>query len=105
MAQEIFYIVQGDLEPPVKGVFKDSDGNAINLTGKTLKFYLRNAELTGTVTVTDGPNGKAQYDWVSVDTDTAGGFQGEFKIVHTGPRPQTAPADLPIWVSIRPKVA
>jgi hypothetical protein len=86
MANEYFDIKQGDLLPTLDAILKDDNG-PVDMTGSTLKFFMRTPE--GTVKVngsaaTADPNqvvnkGKVSYAWSGTDTDTPGMYQGEFE--------------------------
>lgn len=99
-----FYTKQHDLEPPITGQLKNSDGSAINLTGKTVVAVMRPfGATTGTIrrsaTIVD-PNPDfvanpdavhVQFSFTSGDTDVVGILDHEWEIMHAGSRPQTVP--------------
>lgn len=108
-----FHIKKDDLEPPLKIRICDSDsGDVFDLTGYTSKFYmaLKSDKSTvkvdaGTVTITDETDGKAEYRWVSGDTDTEGLYYYEFRFETTGSgRPFTVPVVSPGVVYIEGKI-
>lgn len=73
--------VMGEKPAPLTYQFLDSDGAPINLTGYTAKFSYQEHDGTATVsnaTVSDGPNGKAQYTWTGAEFPTAGRYRAEF---------------------------
>lgn len=71
----------GEVPPPLLHQFLDFSGEVINLTGFTTLDM--NIEVIpsvtgplgdGTVTVTDAPNGKVQYEWTSTDMADPGDY-------------------------------
>lgn len=85
---EIFYIKKGALQPYFRTKAEDSSGTAVDITGATIYCTLTkldgtvqvNAQTAGIV-VTDGTAGEFEYRWVSGDTDIAGTYEVEFRIV------------------------
>lgn len=93
-------IVQNDTRPPLEFDITQ-DGKSVNLTGATVKFYMKNAD-TGAVkingaacTVTDAVKGKCRYSWQASDTNTVGTYSGEVEVtfpdssIHTGYKQMT----------------
>jgi hypothetical protein len=86
----------GDATTPV--VLKDDTGAAINLTGATVKLFIRKADGTGTplnrtVTIVTPANGTVRYDWVATDTDTAGDYVMEYQITFGDGKIATVPTE------------
>lgn len=79
-----FFLRRGDRTSPLRRTLVDFDGNPIDLTSKTVKFYLANAQtevfvVNGSViTPVDAVNGVVQYEWEPGTTDVAGNYLGEF---------------------------
>jgi hypothetical protein len=74
------YVV-GEKPSPLEYQFLDSSGSPINIAGWTAKFQCQ--ELFGTVfsgsaTVTDGANGKAQYVFTGSEFPTSGQYRAAF---------------------------
>lgn len=74
------YVV-GEIPPPLQYQFQDSNGLAIDLTGHTVKFSVR--EQYGTATeydavLSDAANGIVQYAWTGGEFPTAGSYRSEF---------------------------
>ena len=98
MARVIFDMKQGDLKPALQVTLKDGDGVAVNVTGATVKFSMRNQATRalkineGTVTLVTAASGIVRYDWVAGDTDTPGLYDAEFEVTYAGPAgPETFP--------------
>lgn len=73
-----FYVVKNDLQPAYPAQIKNADGTVRNITGSTIYCTMKtkggstikiNRSTTGIV-ITDGANGKFEYQWQSGDTDT-----------------------------------
>lgn len=90
-----FTIKQNDTAPSVEAVLKNSAGTAVDLTGATVNFHMK--DLGGTVvvdaaaSVTDASGGTVQYDWDAADTDTAGTFYAEFEVEYPDGTIETFP--------------
>ena len=73
-------IIQGSTRPTLPVVFVKNDGSPVVITGATLAGKIRkqgtsaSVALAGSVSVTDGPNGKATLSYTSADVATAGLF-------------------------------
>lgn len=86
-------LVQNDTRPALEFSVRE-DGQAVDLTGATVKFYMKDsagsAKLAGAAcTITDATNGKCQYVWQAGDLDTAGTFTGEVQVTFSDGRIQT----------------
>lgn len=108
---EMFDIVKDATRPFLQATVTDGSGTAVDLTGATAVFDMRDE--AGTLKVTaasvdifDATNGKLRYKWAAADTDTVGKFEAEFTVTFddasilkfpTGPEP--------ITVSVREDVA
>lgn len=78
---EVVRIVKGDRLRPLTGTLRDSQGNAVDLTGCTLEFRMVDDEGTAKIvgsaaTVTDYEGGTFSYSWGANDLDTAGVYRG-----------------------------
>ena len=87
-------IVQNDTRPPLEFTLTQ-DGAPVNLTGCTVRFYMKDAvsgstKISGaTCTVTDAANGKCRYDWTGTDTNTVGTYLGEVEVTFGDGKIQT----------------
>ena len=91
MAAERHTITVGDTLTPLGAQLLQRDSNgalsAVDLTDKTVKFFMVDedgtdvvAETTTGVSVTDATSGQVQYDFAPADVDTAGTFYGWFRV-------------------------
>ena len=96
------YLKQGDLAPPLR-----VDTNA-DLTGATAVAKIRrlhdDTTMTKNLTITDAPNGIAEYQWQAGDTDTAGTYHVEAVVTFAGGSIQTFPQRSYLEITIRPRV-
>lgn len=90
-----FTIRQYDLSPSIRATLLDADGQVINLTGASVTLKLKLAGSTvvieRTMTVANAVQGIVQYDWVSGDTDVAGTYLINFKVIYDDGSPETFP--------------
>lgn len=92
-----FYIKQNDSSPSLRVSIKDGDGDAINLTGASVRFHL--VAVGETTPVIDAPAnivvpeiaGIVQYDWESSQTSVVGSYKGEFEVTFPGGSVETFP--------------
>ena len=84
-------MAKGDTGPDLEATVLKPDGTVQDLTGATGTWSMVNAETktpkvtAGAATIPSPPTqGKIQYPWVAADTDTAGVFEGRFKVTLSG---------------------
>ncbi|KHE73150.1 BppU family phage baseplate upper protein [Halobacillus sp. BBL2006] len=87
--QTILRFRQGDTRDAIKAVLK-KDGNPVNLTGKTVLFYMSNG-VEGYAEVIDAAAGVVMYPVEESMTTEEGVFYAEFKVVHEDGRKSTYP--------------
>ena len=87
-------IVQNDTKPYLEFEITQ-DGAPVDLTGATVKFYMKDAT-TGSVkingsacTITDATKGKCRYVWAAADTNTVGTYLGEIEVTFPDTKIQT----------------
>ncbi len=104
-------VKQGDLFPDVETTVKDETGAAVDITGATLTFSMRNARdpsvrpVNGAAGVLVTANqGKIAYRWASGETNTPGTYEGEFRITPSAGDPFKVPTDGYITIVIESKV-
>lgn len=84
-------LVSGDHGHPVEVVISDPHtGLPVNLTGTTVRLYLRRigaatlaATITGTLPGT-GTDGRARFVWPPATLDTPGDYRGEIEVSAAG---------------------
>jgi len=100
MSIKVLHLKENDLQPYYYATAKDSDGDAINVTGATIYCTMKlmdgsvkiDRQTTG-ITITDGANGQFEYRWQAGDTDTVGRYKIEFEINPASGGKFTLPAD------------
>jgi hypothetical protein len=101
-----FVIKQGDTSPSIKAVLTDSDGVAINLTGCSVDFVMKDYNngvvLNEAMTIVTPLQGIVQYDWQIGDTDNTGTYYAEFKVTYTNLSVETFPNNSNVTVVIYP---
>lgn len=96
-------IKEGDLDPSF-GVQLTVSGEAVDLTGKTVVFRMRDTN-TGLVvveraaTIVDTTTGHVEFQWADGDTDVPGLYRAQFEVTSAG-RPRTFPADDYLYIRI-----
>lgn len=99
-----FYVKQNDTSPAMLATLQDAEGNAVNLTGATVRFHMRsvggNPVVDAAATIVTPLSGIVRYNWVAADTDTAGTYQAEFEVTYADASIETFPNDGYIVVQI-----
>lgn len=105
-----FYIKQNDTSPSMLATLQDASGNAVDITGASVRFHLRPIS-SSTVTVDEAATivtadeGTVRYDWDAADTDTIGSYQAEFEVTYADASIETFPNDGYIRVEIISDIA
>lgn len=92
-----FSIKKGDDSPALTSTLLDGNGDAVNLTGATVRFYMTKRgedtpTVSGTATIDDDEtSGIVTYPWGEGDTDTAGDYEAEWEVEFAGGEIQTFP--------------
>lgn len=83
--------VEGDTSPPLVCTYTDSDGNAIDVSGWTIKLHLErpsgSTALSVTATLTDPTNGIFEFRWSA--GDLVAGFNQKADVEFTNLTPDT----------------
>jgi hypothetical protein len=105
-----FYIKQNDTSPALLATLQDADGNAVNVTGGSIRFHMR--QIGSTAIVVDAAavivtplQGTVRYDWLAADTAEIGSYQAEFEVTYADASIETFPNDGYIRVKIIDDVA
>lgn len=93
-----FPIKKNDTSPSLLATLQDGNGAAIDLTGASVRFLMRQigssaVKVDAAMTVTDASAGSVRYDWQAGDTDTSGSYQVEFEVTYAGGGIETFPND------------
>lgn len=89
-------LVKGDSNPKIEFTCVNFDNDAVNLTDKTVDFFVRRANSSShtnsstTCSVTDAPNGKVEYQVNGDDFPDTGTYFGDLVITDSG-RSETSP--------------
>ena len=96
-------MVQNDTLPVLE-VTLNQDGCPIDLTGCTVKFYMKNAD-SGAVKINgeemdivSAEDGTCRYNWTATDTNTVGDYLGEVEVTYPSGKIQTAYKQLVIII-------
>ena len=99
-----FFIKQNDTTPILQATLKDADGNAVDLTGATVRFHMADAAFNSKVdaagTVHDAPNGVVRYEWQADDTDTAGEFIAEWEVTYADNEVESFPSEYYLEIKV-----
>lgn len=105
-----FNIKQNDTGPAMLATLQDANGNAINLTGASVRFHMRsvgggNPIVDAAATVVTAASGIVRYNWAAADTDTIGTYQAEFEVTYADASIESFPNDGYIAVQIVDDIA
>ena len=106
----MFYIKENDTSPVLEVTLQDSDGDAVDVTGATVRFHMRaigstTAKVNAAATIVTAASGVVRYTWQTGDTDTIGEFEGEFQVTFGGGAVQSFPNDGWLRISILDDIA
>jgi len=95
MSEQRFVIKRNDTSPSIQRTLRDSAGDAIDLTGATVRFKMSTirgvSKVDAVASIEDAANGLVQYDWQAADTDTAGLFYCEWEATYADSNVETFP--------------
>lgn len=105
-----FYIKQNDTSPTMLATLQNASGSAIDLTGATVRFYMRpvgstNTTVNALATVVTAASGIVRYSWIAANTATIGSYQAEFQVTYADAAVETFPNDSYISVEIIDDIA
>lgn len=105
-----FHITQNDTAPAIEATLKDSDGNAVDISGGSVTFHMRakgetTTKVNASAKIVDSANGKVKYEWASGDTDTFGMFDAEWEVKYSDGSIETFPSNGFTEISIRKEIA
>jgi hypothetical protein len=102
---ELFNIKRNDTGPSIAGILERPSGTAVNISGATVRFKMRDASKASVVnavaTVFDGSAGSVRYDWDAADTEDAGLFEAEWEVTYSDSTIETFPNDgfIPVYIT------
>lgn len=109
MAASDFFIVQNDTAPAIEATLKDANGNAVSLSGASVRFHMMpksgTAKVDAAATITDAANGKVKYEWAVGDTDAFGMFDAEWEVTYSNGTIETFPSSGFTQIRIRKEIA
>ena len=105
-----FNIKQNDTSPALAAQLLDGSQNIIDLTGASVRFHMKIAGGTtvavdNAAVVTNGSEGRVQYEWVTGDTTTAANYQGEFEVTYQNGTVESFPNSGYIVIRVIPEIA
>lgn len=99
-----FTIKRGDTAPAYQPTLTDANGDAVDVTGATVRFHMLTM---GGLLVVDQPAeivtpaaGVVRYEWAVGDTDTRGLFIAEWEVTFGAGEVETFPNDRHLYVHI-----
>ena len=99
MANPTFWIKRNDDNPSLDVALRDDRDRAVDLTGATIVFHMRNtADDTvkisgGSVSILSATRGEVRFTFSTTNTDTAGNYEAEFQVTFVGGGVETFPND------------
>src|SRR5690242_14974001 len=93
-----FGIKRNATQPALEATLKYDDGTAVDLTGASVTFSMKdrkgNVIATGSAAVqVPATAGKIKYSWIAADTKNAGDYKAEFEVDFGGGNILKAPSD------------
>jgi hypothetical protein len=100
-----FYVKQNDTSPAMLATLQDANGDAVNITGASVRFHMRpigsnSITVDASATIVTPEDGVVRYDWLAADTDTIGSYQAEFEVTYADGSIETFPNDGYVRVEI-----
>jgi len=105
-----FSLKKNDTSPAMLATLQGANGVAINLTGASVRFYMRpvgggQATVNEAAVIMAAESGLVRYDWVNGSTGTVGSFQSEFELTYPDGAVETFPNNGYIRVEIIDDIA
>lgn len=91
-----FHLKVGDTKEPINATCLDSAGAIVDLTGATVVFRMAQfgsgaRKVNATATIVSAAAGTVRYQWLTADVNTAGEYEGEFRVTFSGGAIQSFP--------------
>ena len=104
MASNRFIIKRNDTAPALAATCQDADGNAIDITGASVRFHMIDKNdvtvVDAAATIVSASAGTIKYAWQAADTDESGSFRGEFEVTYSDSTIETFPNSNYIQIQI-----
>lgn len=104
-----FTIKQNDTSPAIQATLQDYLGTAINLTGASVRFHMKNLDnltvLNKPMAIISAINGTIRYNWEPVDTSVFGTYYAEIEVTYSDLTIETFPNNGSISIIIIPELA
>lgn len=103
-----FTIKQSDTSPSIQATLQDSDGNAVNINGASVRFHMKAVGgavvIDQPMTIVNAAGGIVRYDWQTGDTDTPGTYYVEFEVTYSDNTIETFPNNTNETVLVIPQL-
>lgn len=103
-----FTIKQNDTSPALQATLQDYAGNAINLTGASVRFHMKSLDGTlkvdSPMAITNALGGVVVYAWQAADTNTVGTYNAEFEVTYFDNTIETFPNTGSLAIVITPEL-
>jgi len=92
----MFHLKRGDTGPSLQGSIVDDEGNAVNITGASVQFHMRqrgsgSVKVDKPATISNASEGDVIYNWEVEDTNEAGIFEIEWEVTFSDGTVETFP--------------
>lgn len=104
-------IKRNDTAPSFTATCTDSAGDAVDITGSTVRFHMVGpvpstaVKVDAAATIVSGTAGTVRYDWQEGDTDTSGSYKAEVEVTFSDNTVRTFPTTNYSTVRIRSDLA
>lgn len=91
-----FHIARNDTAPPIEATLTDADGVALNLTGSTVRFHMRDSsglvKVNAPATLVTPSSGFVRYNWIAADTVASGRYEAQWQVTFADTTIRTFPS-------------
>jgi hypothetical protein len=104
----LFTIKQGDTSPAIEAVLRSPNGDVVDLTGATVRFFMRSNDgvrfVDAPATIDGATEGIVVYEWSQTDTDTPGLNHAEWRVTFPDGTIETFPNSEFLQIHIPSKI-